>query len=353
MAPHLRTLDSSMDSAIQILINHMRTLRGPTLWLADEQVDDAAIAAISPRADLFALGNRSDVIAAIAARNIAATLNDFDLTSMPAFEHVVFRVAKEKALVHHAINTALERLPPGGTLAFCGYKNDGTKTYIEKAAARAQGELSIERDNGALLGVITRGEVLGEPLPDQGYAQPQKIAFTDEFSVWSKPGIFGWQKIDAGSAYLCDHLAQVWPQAPQRVLDLGCGYGYLTMRAAIQWPQTYFVATDNNVTATQICARNMDERNIAGRVECGDCGNSITETFEAILCNPPFHQGFDHERVLTEKFLRQTRRLLVRGGRALFVVNQFIGIEKIAEPLFKKVAVIARNKSFKLIVLEN
>ncbi len=340
-----------MDSATQVLLHHMHALRGPTLWLVDEQIDSTAAAAILPRTDLFVAGNRCEVIAAMNARGLAATLNDFDVTATPTFTHAAFRVAKEKALVHHVINAVLERLPAGGTFALSGYKNEGTKTYIEKAAARAQGELRIERDGGALLGIITRGEALSEPLTDHDYMQPRKMTFADDFTAWSKPGIFGWQKIDAGSAYLCDHLAQVWPQAPQRVLDLGCGYGYLTMRAAMQWPQTNFVATDNNIAATAICARNMRERNIAGRSECTDCGDSIRETFDAILCNPPFHQGFDHEQALTEKFLRQTARLLTRGGRALFVVNQFIGLEKIAAPLFRKVDVIARNKGFKLIVL--
>lgn len=343
-----------MDAATQVLLNYIRTLDGPTLWLVDEQIDSAAIATVAEQPNLFVLGNRSDVIAASAARGMAATLNDFDVASMPDFKHAVFRVAKEKALVHYAINTVLERLPVGGTLALSGYKNDGTKTYIEKAAARAQSALNIERDSGALLGVITRGlHLSGEPLPDQDYATPRKGTFSDDFPLWTKPGIFGWQKMDAGSAYLCDHLAQLWPQPPQRVLDLGCGYGYLTLTAAQQWPSAYFVATDNNITATRICERNISERKIQGRVECSDCADSISETFDAILCNPPFHQGFDHEQTLTDKFLRQTRRLLARNGRALFVVNQFIGLEKTAQPLFKHVDVIARNKSFKLVALGN
>ncbi len=347
-----------MDTATQLLLDHMRRLRAPTLWLVDEQIDATAIAAAPQRADLFALGNRSDVIAALIASGFSATLGDFELTHMPAFTHGAFRVAKEKALVHHVINTALERLPAGGTLALSGYKNDGTKTYIEKAAARAQGELTIERDSGAMIGIITRGAQLGEALPDQNYAQPRLIEFTDDFSAWSKPGIFGWQKIDTGSAFLIEHLPQVWLQPPQRVLDLGCGYGYLTLHAAQAWPQATFVATDNNVAATQICASNLQHKNINGCVECGDCGESLfslntpNETFDAILCNPPFHQGFAHEQSLTEKFLQRTKRLLARGGRALFVVNQFIALEKIAEPLFARVDVIARNKGFKLVVLE-
>ena len=58
-------------------------------------------------------------------------------------------------------------------MALSGYKGDGAKTYMEKAAARAQGELAIERDGGALLGIITRGVSLGDALDDQDYALPR------------------------------------------------------------------------------------------------------------------------------------------------------------------------------------
>lgn len=347
-----------MEIATQLLIDRLRALKGPTLWLVDEQIDRAAIAAAPVRADLFALGNRYDTVAALNKHGISATLNDFDIAAVPPFTHAVFRVAKEKALVHYVINRALERLPAGGTLWLTGEKNDGIKTYAEKAALRADVEVQRERHGAAQIVSITRGENLGEPLDDQQYAQARRLELATNFFVWSKPGIFGWQKLDAGSAYLCEYLDDVWTQPPQRVLDLGCGYGYLTLRAATRWSHAQFVATDNNIAAVDICRRNLGERAVvdpafAGRAECADCGNTLQEAFDAILCNPPFHQGFAHEPALTEKFLRETKRLLTRGGRALFVVNQFIALEKIATPLFKRVDVIARNKSFKLVALGN
>ena len=341
-----------MDNATQISLNHMRTLSGPTLWLVDEQIDREAVAAAPARADLFALGNRCEVIAALNARGIAATLSDFDVAVAPAFVHAVFRVAKEKALVHHLINAALEALPVGGTLTLCGFKGDGVKTYIDKAAARAQGDVRIERDSGALLGVITRGTTLGAPLDDQNYAQLRQVVLADDLTVWGKPGIFGWKKIDEGSRFLFEHVDVVWRADPRRILDLGCGYGYLSVRALQRWPTAQLLAVDNNVAAVAACTRNLQMFGERAHAVCGNAGADIDERFDAILCNPPFHQGFAHEQALTEKFLRQTKRLLARKGRALFVVNQFIALEKIAEPLFARVEVIARNKSFKLVVLE-
>lgn len=345
-----------MDKSLQLLITAINAAKGPSLWLADEHVTAAALAQVQPRADLCVITNRCDVAAHCEQRGIRVAINDFLLTGDQQYAAIFFRVAKEKALVHHVINRALTALAVGGTLWLAGDKNDGIKTYLDKAATRAGTAVSIQRDGASLLGSLVRAQPLGESLPDQTYADLRRVEFSANFSAWSKPGIFGWQKIDAGSAFLIEHLQQVFPaekgQIPTRVLDLGCGYGYLSLSAARHWPAAEFVASDNNATAVIACARNFSEFTLRGEVICSDCGAAIDEKFSAILCNPPFHQGFDVDAELTLRFLRNTRRLLARGGRALFVVNQFIGLERAAAPLFAKVDVVARNKSFKLVVLE-
>jgi 16S rRNA (guanine1207-N2)-methyltransferase len=341
-----------MDKSLQLLIGALNAARGTALWVADEHVTAAALAQVQPRADLCVVTNRCDVAAHCEQRGIRVATNDFLLSGDQPYATILFRVAKEKALVHHVINRALDSLAIGGTLWLAGDKNDGIKTYLEKVATRAGKAAAIQRDGASWLGAIERASPLGEPLPDQAYAELRRVEFSADFSAWSKPGIFGWQKIDAGSEFLIEHLHDVFPQAPARALDLGCGYGYLSLSAARHWPDTEFVASDNNATAVDACARNFAEFALRGEVICSDCGAALDEKFAVILCNPPFHQGFDVDAELTARFLRNTRRLLARGGRALFVVNQFIGLERAATPLFARVDVVARNKSFKLVVLE-
>lgn len=343
---------SPMDKSLQLLINALARSTGETLWVADEHVDAAALAQVRERSGLSAVTNRCDVAAQFEARGIPVALNDFLIAPSAGLTQVFFRVAKEKALVHHVINAALAALPVGGTLWLAGEKNEGIKTYLEKASARAGADAQIERDSGSMLGSIMRAEKLGDELDDKQYPQMRRVEFSPDFSAWSKPGVFGWQKIDAGSAFLIEHLAEVFSSAPARVLDLGCGYGYLSLCAAEQWPRSEYYAIDNNVTAVAACNHNFTEQKIHGRAICSDCGEGIEEKFPAILCNPPFHQGFDVESDLTLRFLHNARRLLARGGRALFVVNQFIGLERKAQPLFARVEVVARNKSFKLILVE-
>ncbi len=346
-----------MDTCLQQLLPRLGTT-GRRLWIADEQVD-AAAAARAP-AGVVAITNRCDVQALLRARDIDCALSDFDLgtcfdqgeSSAEPFDVVVFRVAKEKAVVHHVINTALQRLRPGGWLWLAGEKNDGIRTYVDKAAAYAGASAQLERDGPRLLGGIQRGAEPGEPLDDRDYRQWRQLQLTPELNIWTKPGIFGWQKLDAGSAFLIDHLDTVFTEPPQRVLDLGCGYGYLTLMAAKHWPASHFTATDNNITAVEACARNLRAAGIDGEVLCSDAGDTLAGPFDVLLCNPPFHAGFDVETDLTEKFLAAAARLLAPGGRALFVVNLFIGLETRAKRHFRRVNMVAANRSFKLVLLE-
>jgi 16S rRNA (guanine1207-N2)-methyltransferase len=349
---------SFVDRCLQHLLPRLGA-SGRRLWIADEQVDASAVA--SAPAGICAVTNRCDVQALLRTRGIDCALNDFDLGAFgdEPFDTIAFRVAKEKALVHHVINAALQRLRPGGWLWLAGEKSDGIRTYIDKTAAGAADKsvdyagalLQLERDGPRLLGGIRRGAALGEPLDERNYTQWQQLQLARDLTAWSKPGIFGWQKLDAGSTFLIEQLDTVFPAPPQTVLDLGCGYGYLTLMAARRWPQAHFTATDNNVIATEACRRNLREAAVSGEVYCSDAGGDIDARFDAVLCNPPFHSGFDVDGGLTDRFLAATAQLLAPGGRALFVVNQFIGLEARAQKRFRHVETVARNRSFKLVAL--
>jgi 16S rRNA (guanine1207-N2)-methyltransferase len=354
---------SMSDPAFRPLLDVLLHGRGQTVWVTDEQLDAATLAAVLPRAGLAVLSNRCDGFHALQQRGLTALLGDFSFDGWAenSLDAVAFRIAKEKAIVHHVINAALSRLRPGGELWLCGGKNEGIKTYLDKAAAMANGSVRSERHGQNWLGVVTRGVELGAPLDDQRYTEWREIPLGDERFAWSKPGIYGWQKVDTGSALLSEQLAAVWPQPPGSVLDLGCGYGFLSLHAAQRWPHANITATDNNFTAVRACEKNLACFNASSEratTVLADCGNGIEQRFDAVLCNPPFHQGFDVETDLTTRFLQSARRLLHTGnrphenGRALFVVNQFIALERKAAPLFRSVNEVCRAQGFKVLVLD-
>ena len=325
------------------------------LWLLDENISEQDIAGVSAAANLQAVTNRYDVYLALQKKGFKAELSDYDFSGfeLGSFDAVYYRVSKEKAVVHHIINAASRCLKNTGKLYLAGYKNEGIKTYVDKAAILLGSDADKQRGaKSSLLATLVRGEIDTKRLDDKNYTEFTGIA-ADAVSLVTKPGIFGWNKIDQGSAFLIDYLAsymETLARQPERVIDLGCGYGYLSVMAS-QILRAEYLATDNNITAINACKRNFSRHNIKGEVLIDNCAESISAKADLVICNPPFHQGFDIEGDLTSRFLQATQSLLNSNGLALFVVNGFIPLEKKAAPLFSKVEVVASNKSFKVVAV--
>ena len=348
------------DLALNWIIQQLSSIKTDTskryLWCTDENALNSLPATLHQQ-QLLVLTNRWDVSAQAKALGFNTEFNDFDCSEIADnnLDNIFYRVSKEKPVVHHLLNQAWRCLKPGGQLLLVGYKNEGTKTYIEKIAKLFGAAKNIEKNGPVYSSELTKYTEYdpAQLLDDSDYNQQRLIAPDSGLELLSKPGLFGWNKVDAGSALLIEQLNTL-PIAPTSCLDLGCGYGYLTIAAANlalgkgikQW-----IMTDNNAAALQLAQTNLQHHQLTGEVIAADAGQGITTKVDLLLCKPPFHQGFGIDGDLTDKFLASAKRLLNPQGTALFVVNQFIPLERKAAPLFKQIKVLIDNGSFKVIQL--
>lgn len=337
---------------MQTLLSHiLRDCDQHALWIADENSKALLTADIQFAGTL--LSNRWDIVSAAEAHGIPARFSDFDLASDgEKYSRIVYPVSKEKAAVHHTINSAVDTLPEGGELLLLGEKSSGIKTYAQKAAARLGCPKQLQKHGNDYLSISQfHPGTAGAPLDDSDYTSLRQLEALS--GLWSKPGLFGWNKIDAGSALLANELRENLPAvntAEIRVVDLGCGYGYLSTQVVTQSSaseQLRIHATDNNAAAILACRENFRALNVHGLVTAGDAGSEIeTGSADLVICNPPFHQGFQVEGDLTDRFLQQAARILRPGGKALFVVNEFIPVARKAQGLFQNVEQLNKEKGF-------
>ena len=313
----------------------------------------------APADTALALTNRVDVHQNALAAGWQSHFSDFDFAPLEAgaLARACYRISKEKRVVEHVLQSLWLALPPGAELCMAGYKNEGIKTFAKRLQAAADCEVDLQRGEQQLhLYRFTRGQGPFTPLNDSDYHALPCIGQWQGHDVWSKPGIFAWDRFDAGSLFLLQTLQahRAGKPAPASGLDLGCGYGLLAL-VLLQLGCTRVIATDNNAAALRACAHNLQTAAAGQEVEvevvAADCAAGIDTQVELLLCNPPFHQGFAVEQHLTERFLQATRRLLARRGEALFVVNSFIPLERKAAELFAGVETLADNRSYKVIRL--
>jgi 16S rRNA (guanine1207-N2)-methyltransferase len=349
------------DKLHQLLIQQLNLVDGPTLWVIDENLSPAELQAIHPHPHLVAITNRYDVQQSLRQADIQVTLNDFDFSIWPknSFVKIIYRVSKERALVHHCINHAFSLLQTEGQLLLLGGKQDGIKTNA-KSAATVFGSKAHSKKHGIHYLVTVQKSAAAASGADRNWLDSNdysnlRLCHSDDMEFLSKPGVFGWNKVDRGSALLVEQTRELFSSAqqsePPEVLDLGCGYGYILL-ATGDLPFGSRTATDNNATAVTAAAANFARAELTVQVSLDDCGAQLKQSFDLILCNPPFHQGFASSRDLTEKFLQQIRRLLAKEGQALLVVNQFIPLEKIAAEWFGSVETLCSTESFKVVALK-
>lgn len=324
---------------------------GPALVILDEQAGLADYAGLLRLQGVRFTTTRWDVYRRFAKRVDSVTFGDLDFSDIEprTLGAVYFRIAKEKPVVHHVVNAAARVLKPGGTLHLCGFRKEGTKTYVTKAEALLGGPAKVRTTRSGLRAAViaSTGRPEGELLPDQDYLALRRVTGAAGLAFYSKPGVFGWNKVDRGSALLASVAAI---PAGSRVLDLGCGYGYLSIRAAAASPDAV-TATDSSAAAVTACRRNFSEYAIPGEVVPSDCGDSLPGPFDVVLCNPPFHLGFGTDAELGRRFLSAVYRLVDDDGTAFVVVHSVVPLEQRVDPLFADIATLIDDGTFKVIRL--
>jgi len=334
--------------------------RPDSLYCLDEngQLGLEALADQTLTKGLRIVSNRFDLAERATTLGLDAHFNDFDLSALTeaSLDQVFYRISKEKPLVHHILNQTGRLLKPGGELILAGQKQEGIKTYIQKAAQRlGTGRTRAEKLGQIYTARIRRETQLGEALDSNDYERPRLVGQWQGMTFYSKPGLFGWQKEDQGSRLLLDQLPPLlrsdWPRS---LLDLGCGYGYLglvTAKCLAPAGLERCVFTDNNAAALAMARYNLARQGLGAEVIPANAGQGIQGPFDLILCNPPFHQGFRPDNRLIQTFLAQTRAMLAPGGRAVFVVNQFIPLKEAASRYFNRYRSLTHEAGFEVAVV--
>lgn len=351
-----------MAAALTLLQSFLGDPLKKTLLVIDENFTGEELCRLPAHTQV--IGNRIDLVRQAQSAGLAAYFNDFDLSPFAeaSLDLICLPLSKEKAVNCHVAEQAFSRLRSGGSLVLTGNKQSGIKNFAKTVGARFGVSVAARKQGSLYIADILRTEkatdsmlVDGAPvqLEDQDYNRLRPIFTFDNRPVLSKPGLFGWQKRDRGSELLVRLLPgflQRLGRKPGSMLDLGCGYGYLSIMAA-KTGLTRIVATDNCAAAITACRANFSTFAIEGEVIADDAGSTIGERFETVLCNPPFHQGFAQDYRLTDRFLASARKLLRSGGRALFVVNEFVPLEQRAGRQFNSVSTWVRESGFKVVEL--
>jgi 16S rRNA (guanine1207-N2)-methyltransferase len=259
-------------------------------------------------------------------------------------------LTKHKAETLSNIARAWTALRPGGTLVCAGGKDVGVAS-VERALKAAVGEVSSLAKHHCRVFWGVRAQEAPPVLADWMAAGAMQIA--PATGCWSRPGLYNWNKVDAGSALLAEHLP---PDLAGRVADLGAGWGYLSARLLERCPA---VATLDLFEA-EWHALEAAKANLARKAASGGLGfhwhdvaaGLPANAFDAVVMNPPFHQGKTVDVDLGRAFITAAAQALAPKGRLFFVANRQLPYEAVVDAKFKRSGTLAETGLYKVIWAE-
>ena len=244
---------------------------------------------------------------------------------------------------------ALLSTAPGGRILACASNDEGARS--------AQADL--ERIAGPVTTLIKNKcrAFWTAPLD-----RPHDAALVDEWlqldavrtiadgRFVSRPGVFAWDRIDPASELLVAHLPS---DLAGRAADLGAGFGYLSVEllqrcAGIKTLDVY----EAERRALDLARRNLAafEQRAGIRYCWHDVTAGLTDTYDVIVCNPPFHTHARADRPdVGRRFIGVAAEALQPGGRLWLVANRHLPYEQALGASFARVRIVTQQHGFKIV----
>ena len=158
-------------------------------------------------------------------------------------------------------------------------------------------------------------------------------------------GVFSKQHVDPGSELLCKALPDT---LGPRVLDMGCGWGAMTIMTLARFPKVNVTMADVNERALALAVSNVEKNRMQAKAVLSDGFEKIEGEFDAVITNPPIRAG----KSVIYKMFEDAKEHLRAGGRLILVIRKQQGAPsalKFLKELYGKAEVIERDGGYWII----
>lgn len=265
-----------------------------------------------------------------------------DIASIPdeSFTAVTVRAPAGAVERRFVLAQALRILAPGGRLtAFAPKDRGGLRLKKELEALGAEVGESARRHNRIC--VVVRPARIKDLAETIAAGAPRRIS---ENGLWTQPGVFSWDRLDAGT----NTLLQVLPEFSGAGADFGSGIGLLALSVLASKKVTKLTLVELDGRALEVSKRNVDDPRAAfvwGDVR-HDAGG--LKDLDFIVSNPPFHEGGGEDKTLGQAFIASAAGALRKGGVLWIVANRHLPYEAILAESFAKVRLVGEGGGYKV-----
>lgn len=265
-----------------------------------------------------------------------------------AFDQVVIFVPKSKELLNYIIHQVASHMQLGQSIFLVGEKKGG----VERAAKQLQAygktlKLDSARHCQFWQLVLQQQETL-KPL--EAWLKTYDIQVGEQqLKICALPGVFSQDHLDVGTAVLLPYLHQV---KSGKLADFGCGAGIISCYLAKLNPLNVIHALDVDAFALKSTALTCQHNAIPESQVQTQAVTGIQDAptdLDALVSNPPFHQGIHTSYTVSEDLCKQTKRHLQVQGELWIVANRFLNYPTLIEQHFGHCDTKADQQGFKVL----
>ena len=194
---------------------------------------------------------------------------------------------------------------------------------------------------------LINGTFTKPALADTAQTLSWKLEGTD-WTIHNHANVFSRTGLDIGARFFMGHLPE---NLEGEIVDLGCGNGVLGMTLLAKNPEASVVFVDESPMAVASSRLNV-ETNLPDALDRSEfmINNALSGVepfrFNAVFCNPPFHQKHALTDNIAWEMFHHARRCLKINGELYIVANRHLDYFHKLKKIFGNCETIATNNKF-------
>ncbi|MBV7314067.1 methyltransferase [Shewanella sp. NIFS-20-20] len=331
----------------QLILRNDSLIKGQRVLLINHESDNLAFELCQNCTDVGALALDYHHHLALANHRHAKLSSHFShqWPQSERFDTVILYFPKAKNLLPYLLQLAANHLQLGGQLLVTGENKGGIKSLTKMMPQWFSPAQKIDNARHSLLYVSELIETAPKVSLSDFASQYQLNTPQGELTICNLVGVFSESKLDLGTELLLQHL----PQLQGRVLDFGCGAGVITAALLKAQPQLQLECIDINAMALAACELTLKANGLQANVYPSDGLHQTQGQFDAIISNPPFHDGLNSTTHIALAFVAASAKQLSPGGQWQIVANSHLPYaDAIASAFKQEVNVIASTNKYKV-----
>jgi 16S rRNA (guanine1207-N2)-methyltransferase len=277
---------------------------------------------------------------------------EVEFGTLPPFEkqleNIILVQPRERERLVMMLHALAANMPATGRFWLVGEIRTGIKSAAKKLGLHFEVVTKLDNARHCVLFEAFKPRPL--PLFDLSNYEKSRVCSIGEkpLEIKSVPGTFAHGKLDQGTELLLEVLKE--KQITGRVLDFACGNGIIGLFLLGHSPGIKLTLLDASALAIESSRRSLRANRLEARVLASDGLDEVTQTFDWIISNPPFHRGVDSDLDIAARFFANAGHFLTKTGKILLVCNHHLPYARWLRSNFKHVEIIKASPQFKVIM---